>query len=98
MDLEDTEFIRRFALHILPAGFVRIRHCGILSSTTKKVTIPRIREQLAVKEIGFIDMRKIKPFDPKICLSCGKPAMVTVEMIPPRGPPPPGESLEITRT
>ena len=29
--LEDVEFIRRFALHILPSGFVRIRHYGILT-------------------------------------------------------------------
>ncbi len=35
MTLEATEFIRRFAMHILPKGFVRIRHYGILSSTCK---------------------------------------------------------------
>ena len=87
MELEDTEFIRRFALHILPAGFIRIRHYGILSSTTKKVTIPAIREQFAPMEIGFIDMRKIRPFDPKICPCCGTPTMITVETIPSRGPP-----------
>ena len=33
--LDALEFIRRFALHILPKGFVRIRHYGILSSTSK---------------------------------------------------------------
>jgi hypothetical protein len=36
MELEDKEFIRRFALHILPSGFVRIGHYGMLSSTSKK--------------------------------------------------------------
>ena len=97
MELEDTEFIRRFALHILPAGFVRIRHCGMLSSTSKKITLPAVRQQLPEKKIVFIDMRKTKPFDPKICPDCGKPSMVTVEMIPPRGPPAPGKSLEVTR-
>ncbi|MDZ7848465.1 MAG: transposase [Owenweeksia sp.] len=40
MALEGMEFIRRFALHVLPKAFVRIRHYGILSSTSKKVTIP----------------------------------------------------------
>lgn len=35
MQLEAMEFIRRFSLHILPKGFVRIRHYGILSSTSK---------------------------------------------------------------
>jgi hypothetical protein len=87
MELDDTEFIRRFALHILPSGFVRIRHYGFLSSTTKKVTIPCIREQIGSKEICFIDMRKAKPFDPIICPCCGRPAMVTVEVISSRGPP-----------
>jgi hypothetical protein len=87
MELEDTEFIRRFALHILPKGFVRIRHYGMLSSTSKKITIPAIRKQMGEKEICFIDMRKVKPFDPKVCPCCGAPEMVTVEIIPARGPP-----------
>jgi hypothetical protein len=87
MELEDTEFIRRFAQHILSSGFVRIRHYGILSSTAKKVTIPSIRKQLPTIEIRFIDMRKTKPFDPKVCPCCGTSTMVMVEAIPSRGPP-----------
>ena len=87
MELQDTEFIRRFAQHILPAGFVRIRHYGFLSSTTKKVTIPAIREQFGTCDIVFIDMRKTKPFDLKICPYCGKTSMVTVDIISARGPP-----------
>ena len=87
MELEDTEFIRRFAMHILPVGFVRIRHYGILSTASKKTTIPRIRQQLPAKETGFIDLRKIKPFDPKVFPCCGKPSMVMLEAIPVRGPP-----------
>jgi len=87
MELEDTEFVRRFALHILPAGFVRIRHYGILSSTTKKVSIPAIREQLPDEDLTFTDLRKVRPFDPKICPCCGTPTMVTIETLPVRGPP-----------
>jgi hypothetical protein len=87
MELDDTEFIRRFALHILPSGFVRIRHYGILSSTSKKTTLPTIRSQIPAKKIRFIDKRKTKSFDPRICPYCGTPTMVTVEQIPPRGPP-----------
>ena len=87
MELEDVEFIRRFALHILPDGFVRIRHYGILSSTSKKETVPLIREQLPKGAICFIDLRKLKSYDPKICPCCGKPSMVTIELIPARGPP-----------
>jgi hypothetical protein len=87
MELEDTEFIRRFSLHIVPLRFVRIRHYGILSSTSKKITIPSIREQLGTSEIEFVDMRKPKPFDPKICPYCGTPTMITIELIFARGPP-----------
>lgn len=32
LELTQSEFIRRFALHILPKGFVRIRHYGMLRS------------------------------------------------------------------
>jgi len=77
MELEDTEFVRRFAMHILPAGFVRIRHYGILSSTTKKISIPAIRKQLDTTEIEFVDMRNTKSFDPRICPCCGNLSMVT---------------------
>jgi hypothetical protein len=97
MTLDDTEFIRRFAQHILPSGFVRIRHYGILSSTAKKTSIPRIREQLPEKRLDFIDKRKIKPFDPKVCPCCGTLTMVTVETIPSRGPPPDFKLPDITR-
>jgi hypothetical protein len=46
MVLSDQEFIRRFALHIVPKGFVRIRHNGILSSCRKKKIIPVLQAQL----------------------------------------------------
>jgi hypothetical protein len=93
MELDDREFIRRFALHILPRGFVRIRHYGILGSSSKKVTIPAIREQMGTREICIIDVRRLQPFDPKICPCCGKPSMVTVEIIPARGPPDPAAGI-----
>lgn len=46
MTLEPHEFIRRFAQHILPKGFVRIRHFGILSSTSKKECLEIARQSL----------------------------------------------------
>jgi len=87
MELEDVEFIRRFALHILPSGFVRIRHYGILSATSKKKYISLIRQQLPRKEICFVDLRKIRPYEPSVCPCCGKRSMVTITSIPVRGPP-----------
>jgi hypothetical protein len=50
MALSAVEFIRRYALHILPKGFVRIRHYGMLSNAAKQTTLTRIREQLTPKQ------------------------------------------------
>ena len=48
MTLETHEFIRRFLLHVLPRGFHRIRHYGLLASATRKASIAHARELLAV--------------------------------------------------
>ncbi|WP_416377783.1 transposase [Algoriphagus sp. D3-2-R+10] len=48
MSLDNMEFIRRFSMHILPKGLVRLRHFGILGSSAKKVTIPLIQRELGV--------------------------------------------------
>ena len=47
MTLAPHEFIRRFLLHVLPHGFHRIRHYGLLASSARKADIPRARELLA---------------------------------------------------
>jgi len=48
MTLASHEFVRRFLLHVLPHGFHRIRHYGLLASSTRKANIARARELLAV--------------------------------------------------
>jgi hypothetical protein len=47
MTLKPAEFIRRFLIHVLPNGFHRIRHYGLLASGTKTETIARARELIA---------------------------------------------------
>jgi len=47
MTLKPGEFIRRFLIHVLPNGFHRIRHYGLLASGTKTATIARARELIA---------------------------------------------------
>ena len=49
MRLEACEFIRRFLLHVLPSGFVRIRHFGFLANRKRQSQIDRCRELLGVK-------------------------------------------------
>jgi hypothetical protein len=47
MTLAPDEFIRRFLLHILPKGFHRIRHYGLLATAACKANVARARELIA---------------------------------------------------
>ena len=47
MTLAADEFIRRFLLHVLPKGFHRIRHYGLLASAGRRVNLARARDLLA---------------------------------------------------
>jgi hypothetical protein len=47
MTLGVDEFIRRFLIHVLPAGFHRIRHYGLFASASRRQNIARARELLA---------------------------------------------------
>jgi Putative transposase/Transposase zinc-binding domain len=46
MSLDAVEFIRRFLLHVLPGGFVKIRHFGFLSNRNRRAMLERCRELL----------------------------------------------------
>ena len=46
MALSVEEFLRRFLLHVLPRGFVRIRHFGLLANRHRRTTIARARQLL----------------------------------------------------
>jgi hypothetical protein len=48
MTLATDEFIRRFLLHVLPKGFHRSRHCGLLGSADRKANVARDRALFAV--------------------------------------------------
>jgi hypothetical protein len=51
MSLAPDEFIRRFLLHVLPKGFHRIRHYGLLASAAREANIARARELLPAPEL-----------------------------------------------
>ncbi len=82
LGLTHKEFIRRFALHILPKGFVRIRHYGILSSCKKKVLVPLLH-----KELGKPIVKEPPPLKHRKCPYCKLGSMVTVTIFDSRGPP-----------
>lgn len=46
MQLDAVEFLRRFALHILPRGFNRIRHYGLLANRNKRALLAKARAAL----------------------------------------------------
>ncbi len=87
MKLQAMEFIRRFTLHILPRGFVRIRHYGILSGTGKAAAIPLIRGQLPAESKQAKPVRQLQVYNPLACPCCKKETMVTLQVLPKRGPP-----------
>ncbi|HEX6915304.1 MAG TPA: IS91 family transposase [Chitinophagaceae bacterium] len=83
MTLTNQEFTRRFAQHILPFRFVRIRHYGIISSTWKRGRLQALQEKLQVK-------RNQKPANTLLrkCPCCKTGNLVTIETFDQRGPPP----------
>ena len=105
MTLAPGEFIRRFLLHVLPKGFHRIRHYGLLASATCKANIARARELIAAPvavtdppaEHDDADLAASAAADHRpLCPCCGG-RMVIVESFgrggAPRGPPSPEATM-----
>lgn len=88
--LEAEEFIRRFLLHVLPNGFVRIRHFGFLANRCKKQNLKRCRQFLNVpeKQSETIEttcqelMLKLTGMDITQCPCCKQGKMQVVGEIP----------------
>jgi hypothetical protein len=101
MRLEAQEFMRRFLLHVLPAGFQRIRHYGLLANRHRAVKLARCRQLLAepapVVEVPEVPLDYRDRYQLLIgkslrdCPKCGHGHMVCIEtFLPgamPRGPP-----------
>ena len=69
MTLAAAEFIRRFLLHVLPRGFHRIRHYGLLATSARKGALAHARELLAVPPPD--PAKPIDPPEPAPCPCCG---------------------------
>jgi len=48
MKLEGTEFLHRFLMHVLPSGFMRIRHYGFLANCVRQVRVKLVRQLLKI--------------------------------------------------
>jgi hypothetical protein len=81
---------RRFLLHVLPDGFMRIRHFGFLANRSKKQMLPQCRELLklnrAVPEIpkqSALDrLRELTGIDLSRCPRCQKGTLIVVAELP----------------
>lgn len=81
MRLATSEFIRRFLIHVLPDGFHRIRHYGLLASATRKTNITKIRALLCVQRpeepVAPSAEAEIVPFTLREpCPCCGGPMRI----------------------
>ena len=90
MTLAAAEFIRRFLLHVLPKGFHRIRHYGLLAGATRKAHLDHVRDLLGVAP-RVDDEATVEPDDIRPPCPCCGGRMVIVETFErgsrPRAPP-----------
>lgn len=79
MRLATDEFIRRFLIHVLPDGFHRIRHYGLLASASRRANIAKIRTLLGATQPvtspeGAIESVPLTLREP--CPCCGAPMRI----------------------
>ncbi len=93
MTLATYEFIRRFLMHVLPAGFHRIRYYGLLASGNRAENIARARELLMPPIIPVDAIKAIipnatepEPQTTNLCPCCGS-RMVIIERFEPGATP-----------
>jgi hypothetical protein len=97
MTLGAEEFIHRFLLHVLPQGFVRIRHFGFLANCHRETKLALCRQLLDAPQVN--PQQASMPDDWKtlyealtgesltLCPACRQGHMVTVELLPPQKQP-----------
>ncbi|MFT6280506.1 MAG: hypothetical protein ACJA0U_000626 [Salibacteraceae bacterium] len=94
MPLSAIEFIRRFSRHILPSGFTRMRHYGILTGKNKAIDLNKAKEYFGMERWLKQDhkwedsaLEKLNSI-PNQCPKCKKLTLTVIEIIHPmRGPP-----------
>jgi hypothetical protein len=82
MSLSHAEFVRRFAQHILPRRFVRIRHYGIISSSWKRGKLQALQQSLHITRPEAPTKTLLRK-----CPCCKTGTLITIEIFGQRGPP-----------
>jgi hypothetical protein len=95
MQLEAGEFIRRFLLHVLPQGFMRIRHYGLIANRSKHIHLAQARIALGCtatvkrsepESVEALWLR-IAHRDIHRCAHCRTGRMITIAALPPAAAP-----------
>ena len=99
MTLATDEFIRRFLLHVLPRGFHRIRHYGLLASSARKDSLALARKLLGAA-VPITEAEPDEPSDNRPPCPCCGGHMTIIEAFAswhqPRAPPTPTISIRET--
>jgi hypothetical protein len=90
--LDGVEFLRRFAMHILPRQFVRIRRFGIYNHTAKRnhalqfcepdKTIDAVIKKQQPAETNLERFQRLTGINPCVCPTCRKGKMVVIRVLP----------------
>ena len=90
MTLTATEFARRVLLHVLPKGFVRIRHYGILANCNRTAAVAACREQLGAQPLPEAKpetwdqlLQRLTGIDATRCPACKQGRLVVIAALPP---------------
>jgi uncharacterized protein (DUF983 family) len=88
LTLDADEFLRRFLLHVVPRGFMRIRHFGLLANRTRRATLTRCRDLLgqpppadAPPESAAVLLLRLTGVDLARCPVCGEGRMQITAMV-----------------
>jgi len=81
MTLEPEEFMRRFLLHVLPGGFHRIRHYGLIANNVRKENLALARELLqaapaATSDPALAEAPDVVVRPTFVCAHCGAPMVI----------------------
>jgi hypothetical protein len=86
MTLDADEFLRRFVQHVLPSGFVKVRHYGLLANRQREHRLALCRRLLLVANVAAAipdaDEAAIEPAQPRCCPHCGGARLVYRELTP----------------
>jgi hypothetical protein len=90
LSLDAVEFIRRFLLHVLPAGLVRIRQFGFLSNRNRRRKLQLCRALLDARQPSIITdcYPSSDPCFDRCCPACQLGRMIVVEILSPQPPVP----------